>query len=118
MKIVFAVDNDKQTIIKRTGQAPFFVIYEDNKVLKYIENSHHHSSQGHHHHKEMDEKEHTNEHKKDVEPLKGCDIFLVQAIGENMKDAINSIGLDVKKIRQKDGLTADEVVKNFLNGDI
>jgi len=108
MKIVLAVDNDKQTIIKRTGQAPFFVIYEDDKIVKYIENSHHHG-EGHHH---------PHEHRKDVEPLKDCDIFLVQAIGENMKDAVNSIGLDVKKIRQKDGLTADEVVKNFLAGNI
>jgi len=96
MKIVLAVDNDKKTIIKRTGQAPYFVIYEDNKVLKYISNG----------------------HKKDVELLKGCDIFLVQAIGENMKDAINSIGLDIKKIRQKDGLTSDEVIKNFLAKNI
>ncbi len=108
MKIVLAVDKDKQTIVKRTGQAPFFVIYEDDKIVKYIENSHHHN------HKDMDE----NEHKKDVEPLKGCDVFLVQAIGENMKEAINSIGLDIKKIRQKDGLTSDEVVKNFLVGNI
>jgi len=119
MKIVLAVDKDKQTIVKRTGQAPFFVIYEDDKIVKYIENSHHHGGGHHHHnHKDMDEKEHTNEHKKDVEPLKGCDVFLVQAIGENMKEAINYIGLDIKKIRQKDGLTSDEVVKNFLAGNI
>jgi len=115
MKIVLAVDNDKKTIIKRTGQAPYFVIYEDNKVLKYISNGHNDS---HHDHENMENKEHTNEHKKDVEPLKGCDIFLVQAIGENMKDAINSIGLDIKKIRQKDGLTSDEVIKNFLAKNI
>jgi len=35
-----------------------------------------------------------------------------------MKEALESIGLKVKKIRQKHGTTADEVVKNFLAGNI
>jgi len=116
MKIVLAVDLDKQTIVKRTGQAPFFVIYEDGKILKYVDNSHKHSHS--HNHAEMHHHEHTNEHKKDVELLNGCDIFLVQAVGENMKEAIESVGMQVKKIRQKHGQTADEVVDNFLKGNI
>ncbi len=62
--------------------------------------------------------EHTNSHKKDVEALKNCDIILVQAVGENMKEALESIGLEVKKIRQKHGVIADEVVRNFLDGNI
>ena len=66
----------------------------------------------------MQHNEHTNEHKKDVIGLKECDIILVQAVGENMKEALESIGLKVKKIRKKDGLTADEVIKNFLANKI
>ena len=31
MKIAVAVGEDKQTIIKRTGQSAFFTIYEDEK---------------------------------------------------------------------------------------
>ena len=115
MKIVVAVDNDKQTIIKRTGQAIYFAIYEDGKILEYISNSH---DENEHNHNTMTEIEHTSTHAKNIIGLKGCDIILAQVIGENMKAALNSIGLKVKKVRKKDGLTADEVVKNFLNNNI
>jgi len=114
MKIVLAVDEDKQTIVKRTGQSAYFAIYNDDKMVELVPNKHHDG--GHHAHR--GNKEHTNSHRKDVEALKDCDIILVQAVGENMKEALESIGLKVKKIRQKHGKTADEVVKNFLNGDI
>jgi len=36
MKIAIAVDENKQTIVKRTVQAPFFAIYEDENILEYI----------------------------------------------------------------------------------
>ena len=120
MKIVLAVDEDKQTIVKRTGQSAYFAIYEDDKFLEVVPNKHHDG--GHHAHRDNEEhqhsdeahEEHTNSHKKDVEALRGCDIMLVQAVGENMQEALEYVGLKVKKIRKKDGLTADEVVKNFL----
>ena len=124
MKIVLAVDEDKKTIVKRTGQSAYFAVYNDDKILEFIPNKHHDG--GHHSHRENEEHdhsqmahdEHTNSHKKDVEALKDCDIILVQAVGENMKEALESIGLKVKKIRQKHGTTADEVVRNFLDGNI
>ncbi|MEA1892034.1 MAG: NifB/NifX family molybdenum-iron cluster-binding protein [Campylobacterota bacterium] len=113
MKIVVAVDSDKQTIIKRTGQAIYFAIYEDDKVIDYISNS-----QDEKEHHDMTQTQHTNAHKKNITKLQGCDIILAQAVGENMKAALDSIGLKIKKVRKKDGLTADEVVKNFLNNNI
>ncbi len=124
MKIVLAVDEDKKTIVKRTGQSAYFSIYDDDKFVEVVPNKHHDG--GHHSHREnedhdhsqMAHDEHTNSHKKDVEALKDCDIILVQAVGENMKEALESIGLKVKKIRQKHGTTADEVVRNFLDGNI
>jgi len=127
MKIVVAVDEDKKTVVKKTGQAAFFAIYEDEKVVDFIANHHGEGNHGkgnpqgeaHHKHEDshegMEHDEHTNEHKKDVLGLKDCDVILVQAVGGNMKEALESIGLKVKKIRKKDGITADEVVKNFLN---
>ena len=115
MKIVVAVDKDKQTIVKKTGQASYFAIYNDDKILEYIENFH---GRGKHNHNNMTQTEHTSEHAKDVVGLKGCDIILVQAVGENMRISLEEIGLKVKKVRKKDGLTADELVKNFLNNDI
>lgn len=83
--------------------------------MELVPNKHHDG--GHdehtHNHEESDE-EHTNSHRKDVQALIGCDIILVQAVGEHMKEALESINLKVKKIRKKDGETADEVIKNFL----
>ncbi|NPA66406.1 MAG: dinitrogenase iron-molybdenum cofactor [Epsilonproteobacteria bacterium] len=116
MKIVVAVDSDKKTIVTRTGQCSYFAIYEDEKLLELIPNAHHDG--GHHHHQHHDHEEHTNSHKKDVQNLKGCDIILVRAVGENMKEALESIGLKIKKIRKKDGESADEVIHNFLEGKI
>jgi len=126
MKIVVAVDADKKTIVKKTGQAVYFAIYEDDKIINFIQNRHGAGNHGigdpqgeaHNKHKNMQGSEHTNEHKKDVVELSGCDVILVQAVGENMRDALISVGLKVKKIRKKDGITADEAVKNFLNNNI
>jgi len=124
MKIVLAVDEDKKTIVKRTGQSAYFAIYEDDKLVDFVANKHHdgghhaHRYNEEHDHSHMSHETHTNSHKKDVQSLKDCDIILVQAVGENMKEALESIGLKVKKIRQKHGTTADEVVHNFLSGNI
>lgn len=124
MKIVLAVDEDKKSIVKRTGQSAYFAIYEDDKLVDLVPNKHHDG--GHHAHREheahehlaLSDEKHTNSHKKDVAALKGCDIILVQAVGENMKEALEFVGLKIKKIRQKHGATADEVIANFLNGNI
>ncbi|MEA3227758.1 MAG: NifB/NifX family molybdenum-iron cluster-binding protein [Campylobacterota bacterium] len=119
MKIAVPVDSDKKTIIKRTGQAIYFAIYENETVVDFIKNSHgNHGEKNHHNHKNMDNKEHTASHKKDIMGLNGCDVILVQAVGEHMKEALNEIEIKIEKIRKKDGDTADEAVKNFLNNNI
>ncbi len=130
MKIAVAVDTDKETIVKKTGQAAFFAIYEDDKLINFISNRHGEGNHGegnpqggafhkpNHSHQGMENGAHTNEHKKDASKLVGCDVILVQAIGENMREALESIGLKIKKIRKKDGITADEVIKNFLADNI
>lgn len=118
MKIVLAVDQDKETIVKRTGQCAYFVIYEDENFVDIIPNKHHDGGHHAHTHQHHNEQEHTNSHRKDVESLKGCDIILVQAVGENMREALESVGLKIKKIRQKDGVTAETVVQNFLANKI
>ncbi len=116
MKILVPVDSDEKTVFKRTGQAPFFNIYEESQLLESVPNNH---GGGHgYKHAHDDSKEHLNEHKKDIESLRGCDIILVQALGEHMKEALESISLDVMKLRKDDGVFADEVVENFLNNNL
>lgn len=117
MKIVVPVDNDKNTIFKKTGQAPFFAIYEDENILEYVENTHghlHHNEHQHDHNNDHKHHEHTNAHKKDTSGLAGCDVILVRMVGENMREALESHGLKIKKVRQKDGEDATEIVKSFL----
>jgi len=117
MKIVIPVEEDKTTIAKRTGQCAYFLVYEDGVLHQIIENSHgkaHHHEHQHNH----DHEEHTNSHRKDVAQLKGCDVIIVRAVGENMKEALSEIGLEIKKIRQKDATTAQEAVEKFQNGTL
>ncbi len=124
MKIVIAVDEDKKTVVKRTGQSAFFAIYEDDKLVDMVPNKHHdgghHAHTHNHEHNEshQEHEAHTNSHKKDVEGLRGCDVILVRMIGENMREALESVGLKIKKVREKHGENADEIVKNFLDGNV
>lgn len=121
MKIAIPVDSDKKTIYKRTGHAVYFAIYEDDKVINYIQNNHGKGEHGAHEHGEHDHhnhEEHVAEHKKDISDLADCQVILVQMIGEHMREAVESLGIKIKKIRQKDGATADEAVKNFLQNNI
>ena len=124
MRIAIAVDYDKKTIVKRTGQAIYFAIYENNEVVDFIKNHHGQGEQGKgerqhkNQHDNMGDAEHSSSHQKDIMPLIGCDIILAQAIGEHMKEALDSIGVKIQKIRKKDGLTADEAVKNFLDNNL
>ena len=112
MKIVIPVSKDKETIFQRTGQAPFFAIYEDDNLIDVIVNAHaaSHEEGGHHHEEHNDEE--VNHHRDDIENLKGCDIILARAIGPNMGDALKSIGLKIKK---SDGEIALEVINKFLS---
>ena len=119
MKIVVPVDNDKKTIVKRTGKASFFAVYEDEKLIEFFENDHAkegHDHDDHHHHDESEEE--VEHHRKDILNLKGCDVILAQAVGPNMAKALESIGLKVQKISRVDGSSADEVVEKFLKGEL
>jgi predicted Fe-Mo cluster-binding NifX family protein len=127
MKIAVPVDEDKSTIVKRTGHAAFFAIFENGVFVETVQNnhgngnhgeghSHEHADENHHSHKEYESDEaHVKSHKKDISGIAGCDIILVQAIGEHMQEALKSMNIQVKKIRQKDGATAKEAVASFLN---
>jgi predicted Fe-Mo cluster-binding NifX family protein len=110
MKVVIPVDNDKKTVFKKVGRAPFFNIYENNVLISSLVNNHakEHEDNEHSHH-------HEHSHEKDVKILLGCDVILVQAIGEHMSEAIESIGLKIIKLRKDDGTIASEVLEKFVN---
>ena len=114
MKIVIPVDEDKQTVYKRTGKAPYFAIYEDDKLIKYIENQH---AKNHSHDEEHSADEVEN-HRRDILDLQDCDVILAQAVGANMSKELELIGLKVQKIRKADGEKAQEVIEKFLNNSL
>jgi len=118
MKIAIPVGEDKKTIFKKTGRAPFFAIFQDAKLDCVVPNAHANGEHSHHHGEDEhpeDHAEHVSHHAKDIEPLRGCDVILVQAVGEHMQEALDSVGIKVQKIRKKDGITAEEAVNSFLN---
>jgi len=115
MKIVIPVDEDKSTIVKRTGRAPFYAIYEDAKLVEFVVNHHaqeHKHEDQHEHHKHAHGE--GNHHRKDIAKLQGCDLILAQAVGKNMQSALSSAGITIQKLSKYDGTTAAEVVEKFL----
>ena len=113
MKIAIPLDSDKESIFKRTGQAPYFGIYEDGKLKSIIENGH--GKEGHDHHEHSEDHEaHTQHHRKDIAGLAECEWIIVQLVGEHMQEALQSFNIKIKKVRQKDGINANELVANFI----
>lgn len=118
MKIAVPVEGENLTIVKRTGQAPFFALFEDTVfqcIVQAPKSGHgHHDDHDHHH---GDDEEHIEGHGKSLTNLKGVELMLVRMIGEHMQAAVKRSGIRIKKIREKHGEQADEAVKNFLKGD-
>jgi len=85
MKIAIAT-NDRITIAERTGRAAEFAFYtiksKEIESVVYQKNNHkHHGHGGHGHNHEHGE----HSHKDIVLQLQGVDVFLVRAIGKNMR---------------------------------
>ncbi|MEA1918636.1 MAG: NifB/NifX family molybdenum-iron cluster-binding protein [Campylobacterota bacterium] len=141
MKIIIPVGSQEREIFQRIGRAPFFAVYENDTFVELRVNSHaashdhhtegeghggHHHGKGegrggHHHHEgpmEAYSKEEVAHHKKDLGNLKDINCALSRAIGPNMKEALESSGIKVIKIRKKDGEYADEVIENYFAGTL
>jgi predicted Fe-Mo cluster-binding NifX family protein len=124
--IIAIATNDRVTIAKRTGRAAEFAFFtiESEEIIntEYQKNTHEHHDhdrsegnhrQGHghghghgHHH---DEDEHT--HDEVVEQLKHVDIFLVRAVGKNMKRDLENGGIPYKLVK---GEIITEIISNYL----
>lgn len=115
MRVVVPVNVDKTTIAKRTGRADFFAVYDGENVT-YMQNKHALEDDGHdEHHHHHDGKNH---HRDDIENLKGCDIMLVVAAGEHIKEALDEVGIATMRVSKDDGVVASELVKKYLAGEL
>ncbi|MDY0121720.1 MAG: NifB/NifX family molybdenum-iron cluster-binding protein [Sulfurimonas sp.] len=118
MKIVVPVDSDKKTIVKRTGQAPFFAVFNDTKLEEIIQNEH---AAGGHEHDHDDAHHHEgegNHHRRDIQKFQNCDIILARAVGPQMQSALESVSIKIQKISKYDGDQAQELVAKFLAGGL
>lgn len=114
MKIAIPVEGDDLKIVKRTGQAPYFAIFEDTELERIVEAPQGHAHDHHEGHDHGGHEEHIGGHGKSLVNIADCDLMLVQAIGEHMSEAVKRVGITVKKIRQKDGEYANEAVASYL----
>jgi len=126
MKVVVPVEGESLKIVTRTGRAPFFAIFEfvgdDFKLLELRENAHakeheeEESSRGRGvgHHEEHSEKEieHHHQHLK-LAKLDECKYLVHRALGKNMKDAVDRVGLIPVKVSKKDGDDGLEVLRKY-----
>lgn len=113
MKIAIPVEGENLKIVKRTGQAPFYALFNDTEFEKIVEAP----QSGHAHHDHHgDDEAHIKGHGKSLANLDGVELMLVRMIGEHMREATEREGITIKKIREKHGDFADEAVKNYLEG--
>jgi len=122
MRIAVPVYDEGLEVFTRVGQAPYFAIFNQGAYEGLRENlhavrhkDHHDHHEGGHHHVEAHTKEGVEGHKKDLSNLHDIDVILVRAVGPNMKEALETIGIQVVKVRKKDGEKADELVNNYLS---
>jgi len=143
-KIAVAVAGENLEIFVRVGRAPWFAIFEEEQFVELRPNKHaashdhegghhggghghgegHGGGHGHHHdhdheHAGMEEysAEEVELHRKDLENLSDVDVILVRAIGPNMKEALELKGIEIVKMRKKDGGTAAALVEKYLGSD-
>jgi len=115
MKIAIPVEGESLIIVERTGQAPYFALFNDNSFDRIVE-----APQGHahdhddHHHDHGDDEAHIEGHGKSLANLADVELMLVRMIGTHMRAAVERAGIGIKKIRAKHGERADEAVENFL----
>jgi len=112
MKIAIATNN-RTTIADRTGRAAEFAFYTikngEVESVEYQKNTHtHHGHDGKHEHIQ----EHANHnHKEIVTQLQGVDVFLVRAIGKNMRKDLKEGNIPYQLVKI-DVIT--EIIDNYL----
>lgn len=119
MKIAVPVEGESLKIVLRTGQAPFFALFEDAQFDRLVEapkSGHGHHDHDDHHEHHNDDEAHIQGHGKSLGNLGGVELMLVRMIGTHMREAVDRTGIKIKKIREKHGDFAADAVKNYLEG--
>ena len=123
MKIAIAT-NDRKTIAKRTGRAAEFAFYtiENGQItqVEYQKNTHEHHdhdrNEGHHRqggHHGQGLGHHHGEHSHDevVQQLQDVTVFLVRAVGKNMKRDLEEGKIPYQLVK---GEVLTEIISNYV----
>ncbi len=123
MKIAIAT-NDRKTIAKRTGRAAEFAFYtiENGQIIQveYQKNTHEHHdhdrNEGHHRqggHHGQGLGHHHGEHSHDevVQQLQDVTVFLVRAVGKNMKRDLEEGKIPYQLVK---GEVLTEIISNYV----
>ena len=133
MKIAVPIEAESTRVFTRVGRAPRFAIYEEGVFVETRPNLHAHShdreeehpghggGHGHREHRgrhgeavEAYSPEEVELHRKDLGNLNDIDVILCRAVGPNMKEALELSGIEVVKVRKRDGENAEELIANYL----
>lgn len=115
MRVGVPVEGENLRVVERTGQAPFFAIFDiegEGFTLVMLRSLPAHSEHHHEHHHEHHE--HKNEHKRQVDVISDCEFALLKRVGEHMREAFDNAGIKIKMFRQKDGELASDYVRAFI----
>ena len=116
MRVAIPVAGESLEVFERTGQAPFFAVFDikDDKSFELVEmraNQKHH----HIHNDEVEnDNEHLNEHINQVKFISDCDYIFVKRVGKHMKEALDTQNIEVKKFKKDDGVTAIDYLNKFI----
>ncbi len=107
MKIAIATNN-RTTIVERTGRAAEFAFYtiENGEIKSVVHQKNKHT---HHNH---DSHEHgVHSHKEIVAQLQGVDVFLVRAIGKNMRQSLKEGNIPYQLVKID---VISEIITDYL----
>ncbi|MGC8501856.1 NifB/NifX family molybdenum-iron cluster-binding protein [Desulfurella sp.] len=111
MKIAVPVKDNSLEIFPRTGQAPYFAIFNDSTFSHLIKNL----IEEHEEKEEDSSKDHVEFHRKQVEALGDIDAVLVLKIGKHIKQALEEKNIQIIEFPNSDYKNAKELIENYFN---
>ncbi len=110
MKIAVPVKDETLEIFPRTGKAPYFAIFIDNKFSHLVKNLVEENED------ENDpSKDHIEFHRKQVELLGNIDAVAVVLIGKHIRKAFEEKNIQIIEFSQNNFKNAKELVQSYIN---
>lgn len=126
-QIAIPVEEQSRKIFFHTGRAPQFAIFEKInskfEFIKYMDNpkhdhGHNHShdhdhGHSHSHGNSEEDRQHRNEHSKQLSSLQKGDILAVLHIGPHMARAAHDLGIKIVRYAKEDVVTAEDLLEKL-----